>query len=261
MRGLRALDRLLRGEATEPAGLARDGLAVPLRPVLGAALLLAAGYGVCMGVYGVAGRPDPEYRQAVAAAVKVPALLAVTLVVTFPSLYVFTALCGSRLGAADVARLLAGGVGVLAAVLAGLGPIVAFFSVTTTSYPFVVLLNVAVFAAAGGFGVAFVQRAVERLTAVRPPPRAVLVRTPPDEPGSPAEPRVREVEVEDPPAADDRVRVVFRVWLVVFALVGAQTGWVLRPFIGSPAREFAWFRPREGSFFEGVARAVRALFT
>lgn len=256
MRGLAALDRLLRGEA-DPAG----GPGGPVRPLLTAALLLAAGYGVCMGTYGLAGRAEPEFRYMLADAVKVPLLLLLTLVVTFPSLYVFTALAGSRLRAADVARLMAGGVGVLTAVLAGLGPIVAFFSVTTTSYPFVVLLNVAVFAAAGGFGVAFVRRAVERLTAVAPPPRTEVVRVPAAErEADPDAPRVRTVEVQDPPAGDPATRAVFRVWLVVFALVGAQMGWVLRPFIGSPAREFAWFRPRDGSFFEGVARAVRALF-
>jgi hypothetical protein len=53
---------------------------------------------------------------------------------------------------------------------------------------------------------------------------------------------------------------VFRVWLVAFALVGAQMSWVLRPFIGSPTQEFAWFRPRESSFFEAVIRSLRSLF-
>ena len=260
MRGLAVLDRLLRGEATDPAALARDGLAVPLRPLVGAALLLAAGYGVCMGVYGLTSRPEPEYRQVLADAVKVPALFLLTVLVTFPSLYVFTALCGSRLGVLDVARLMAGGVGVLSAVLAGFGPIVAFFSITTTSYPFVLLLNVAVCAAAGGFGVAFVQRTVERLTAVRPPPRTVLVRTPPAEPDTEVEPAVREVEVQDPARPDTATRAVFRVWLVGFALVGAQMGWVLRPFVGSPDKAFTWFRPREGSFFEAVGRSLRAMF-
>ena len=39
--------------------------------------------------------------------------------------------------------------GVIVTVLASLGPIVAFFSVCTTSYPFMVLFNVVVFAIAG----------------------------------------------------------------------------------------------------------------
>jgi hypothetical protein len=57
-----------------------------------------------------------------------------------------------------------------------------------------------------------------------------------------------------------RVRSVFRVWLLVFGLVGAQMGWVLRPFIGSPHAPFAWFRARESNFFEAVAQHIQQLF-
>lgn len=59
-------------------------------------------------------------------------------------------------------------------------------------------------------------------------------------------------------AVGGRRRVV-AVWLGVFALVGPQMGWVLRPFVGSPGLPFTWFRPREGSFVEAVVRAVGQL--
>jgi hypothetical protein len=49
-----------------------------------------------------------------------------------------------------------------------------------------------------------------------------------------------------------RVKTVFRIWVLVFGLVGAQMGWVLRPFIGNPHMPFTFFREREGSFFEAV---------
>jgi len=129
---------------------------------------------------------------------------------------------------------------------------VAFFSVTTTSYPFVVLLNVAVFAAAGAFGMSFLQRTLQRLAAVRaaPPaePEGVVVL---DQPGE------RRPAVARPVP---RVSPVFYAWMVLFGVVGAQMGWVLRPFVGSPDVPFAWFRPREASFVEGVVRSLRSLF-
>jgi hypothetical protein len=56
------------------------------------------------------------------------------------------------------------------------------------------------------------------------------------------------------------VRIVFSCWVVVFGLVGAQMGWVLRPFIGSPKLPFQWFRPRESNFFEAVAGAFWNMF-
>jgi hypothetical protein len=57
-----------------------------------------------------------------------------------------------------------------------------------------------------------------------------------------------------------QVRVVFRCWVIVFALVGAQMSWVLRPFIGDPNKEFTWFRPRESHFFQAVWHAFLNLF-
>ena len=170
MRGLQELDRILRGEATSAAALERSGLSIPLASLVATSVGLAATYGLCMGFYGLFGRSEPEGRQALADAVKVPALFLLTLVVTFPSLYVFNALVGSRLRIGELARLLAAAMGVTTAVLAAFGPIVAFFSLTTTSYPFVVLLNVATFAVAGGFGSTFLLRTMEKLNARPTPP-------------------------------------------------------------------------------------------
>jgi hypothetical protein len=265
MRGLREIDRILRGEATNSSTLAADGLAVPVGPLLAANAALAAVYGVCMGVYALFGRPEPEFRQLLADVVKVPALFLLSLCVTFPSLYVFNALVGSRLGVGDLARLMTAAMAVLLAVLASFGPIVAFFSITTTSYPFVVLLNVAMCAIAAGFGLTFLLRTLEKLTLRPQPPRTVLTRTeaePALEGESGAEPvreRIQEVRVERPPQPDPAVRAVFRVWIAAFAIVGAQMSWVLRPFIGAPDRPFTWFRPRESSFFEAVLNALRSM--
>lgn len=255
MRGFRELDRILRG------GPRPDGTAASLGPLIVADIALAAVYGVCMGFFGVFGRAEPDFRFVLADALKVPLLFVMTLVVTFPSLYVFNALVGSRLGPTDLARLMAAALGVLVAVLAAFGPIVAFFSVTTTSYPFIVLLNVAVFTLAAGFAISFLMRTVEHLTTPVPRVEEPAPAPAPEEEWAPPAgerpaPLPRAVPVPKP---DSRVRAVFIGWLVVFALVGVQMSWVLRPFIGTPDREFAWFRPRGGSFFEGVARALRTL--
>src|SRR3712207_6474413 len=110
-----------------------------------------------MGSFALTARWDTTTRsvgflQMLASAAKVPMLFFLTLLVTFPSLYVFNALVGSRLAFATVTRLLLAAVAVTMAVLASFGTIVVFFSLCTTSYPFMVLLNVAMFAAAGLLG-------------------------------------------------------------------------------------------------------------
>src|SRR5207302_1107134 len=123
-------------------------------------------------------------------AAKVPMLFFLTLAVTLPSLYVFNALVGCRLSFTAVLRLLIAALGVTLAVLASFGTITVFFSLCTTSYPFMVLLNV-----------------------------------------------------------------------LMFALVGAQMGWVLRPFVGAPDAPVAFFRAREGNFFQAVADKIADLAT
>jgi hypothetical protein len=135
MRGLLEIDRILRGEITSAANLRERGISLQLGHVIFANILLAAFFGMCLGVYGIANRIEPEYRFMVADAIKVPLLFLLTFAVTFPSLYVFNALVGSQLGVVQIERLMAAVLAVLLAVLASFGPIVAFFSITSTSYP------------------------------------------------------------------------------------------------------------------------------
>ena len=234
MQAFRELDRVLRGEAR----FGDPGVVIPLWPLLRVNALLAATYGVCMGVYGLLGPEGTEWRQMAAGAVKVPALFLLTLLVTFPSLYVFNTLLGPRLQLGVFLRLGVTALSVLTAVLSAFGPITAFFSVTTANYAFVVLLNVAVFALAGVFGLGCLRNLLLEL----------------------ARPRTEDHDfVVLEPAKSGRTFGVIYAWMVVFALVGGQMAWLLRPFIGSPDLPFAWLRPRDGSFFEGVLRAAKLL--
>jgi hypothetical protein len=237
--------------------LREQGLALQLGQVLLANVLLAAFAGLCLGVFGIANREVPEYRFMIADALKVPLLFLLSLAITFPSLYVFNALVGSALNVAQLGRLMAAALAILLAVLAAFGPIVAFFSVTSTSYHFILLLNVAVFVVAGGFGLDFLWRTVSKLT-LKPVPLRPVAPRPAEQPAR-GEAPAADTEGLTFLVPDRSTNTVFRIWLIAFALVGTQMSWVLRPFIGSPDQAFTWFRPREASFFEAVFKAIRAL--
>jgi hypothetical protein len=266
----RHLDLLLRGESTRLPLLRSGGLRVPAGGLSFVAALLGALYGVCMGVFALTAGGSRQHMQMVASTLKVPALFLLTLLVTFPSLYVFSALMGSRLTVNATLRVLVAALAVMLAVLSSLGPIVAFFSFTTTSYPFMVLLNVVVFAVSGMLGLAFLLQTLRRLAvvaAIDEQPESTSEAPPPvDEAGLPPIPP----PVPYPPGAGplDRsgrypptpqVSVVFRIWIVVFGLVGAQMSWILRPFIGHPNLPFQWFRSPGSNFFEGVMHAIKRL--
>ena len=268
MQWISSLDRVLKGEATRPDELRRGSVDIPLGGLSLVILLLGVFYGLCMGVFAVVTRwHTPKaymgWMQMMAAAVKVPALFFLTLVVTLPSLYVFNALVGSRLAFGAVVRLLVAALGVMLALQASFGTIVVFFSVSTTSYPFMVLLNVVLFAVSGFLGLGFLLQTLHRLSLVRGIAEPV-------EPTPPTPPVVTgdESPVPAPPGALDRVQSrpdqsvknVFRIWVIVFGLVGAQMGWVLRPFVGHPKADFTFFRERKGNFFQAVVTKVGELF-
>jgi hypothetical protein len=262
----RDLDRILRGEATRLEALRRRTVEVEVGGLSVVLLILAMAYGACMGCFALLKDGGPSFAQTGAAMLKVPALFFLTLVVTFPSLYVFNALVGSRLALGSVLRLLVAAMAVMVTVLASLGPIVAFFSVSTTTYSFMVLVNVAVFAVSGLLGLIFLLRTLHRLSVVRPEPT-----TTPEAAELVGAEKTASLAIEPhPPSALDpledqvlgrNVKIVFRCWIFLFAIVGAQMSWVLRPFIGRPDLPFAWFRARESNFFEAVWSAFVSLLS
>ena len=283
------LDSILRGDATRMTELDQGRIEIPIGGLSLVLIVLGMVYGVCMGTFAAFRAAEDAHMFMIASAVKVPLLFLLTLIVTFPSLYVFSALVGSRLSIVSVLRLLVAAVGVMLAVMSSLGPIVVFFAVSTTNYQFMQVLNVLVGLVSGVLGLAFLLRTLHRLMLIQEsrefeaqpvqPPSA-------DGPPPPTEP----VMDEPPPATDggsddhleppssnsgpdlgaldrvgrfthQRAKLVFRFWVVVFSLVGAQMSWVLRPFIGSPSKPFEWFREREGNFFLAVLHALEKLMT
>lgn len=261
---LKHLDRLLRGEATRPDRLNEGTIQVHARNLAVLIMVLGALYGICMGSYSMWKELPPDaddqsrYWQLLATTLKVPALFYLTLLVTFPSLYVFNALVGSRLSGLSVLRLLIASLAVNLAVLASLGPIVLFFSVSTKSYAFILLFNVAMFTVAGVFGLMFLLQTLHRLTFERKLP------SPPEENSTgESEP----TENDNPSALDmpggqtlaRHTRLVFQCWVILFAVVGSQMAWVMRPFVGHPNLPFTWFRERGSNFFEAVVGALRML--
>jgi len=274
---LSELDDLLRGNKTKKELLAGGTAHIRLQPLVVVAVLLGVIYGLFMGLFAVLSREAPCYEQLLATTVKVPALFFLTLVVTFPSLYVFSALLGVRLGPTDTLRLIVAAIAVNLAVLASFGPITGFFTLSTTGYHFMKLLNVFFFAVAGIIGLGFLLNALRRLEQAqqeaeeereKPQPAALIAEPPPGEgaaagegsapgPQPPAPPPQASPLMPWPlPPKRTKARSVFEVWLILYAVVGAQMGWILRPFIGDPKLPFVWFRGREANIFIDVLQSL-----
>ena len=285
-----AVDRILRGESIPLDAAENHDFQFPVVGVSVVVIAMAVIYGFCMGVFSlIHGAETSEYSRALmqtfASMTKVPLLYSLTLIVTFPSLYVFNALIGSRLKVAPVFKLLLASLAVNLAVLVSLGPILAFFSASTPNYSFIVLLNVLIFTIAGVLGLMFLVQALNRLAnattqqatendQTRLPLSSSMAMkkanqtsteissTVSNEP-DPVEATLVPSAIQSSPKQplNQHVKKVFACWVIVFGLVGAQMGWVLRPCIGSPKLPFQFFRPRESNFFEAVVNAFWQMFS
>lgn len=233
---LTEIDKLLRGELLDSDDPESTWISLRMRILVVVGLVLGVVYGLCMGFYGVVNRGWEGVWQLMASAVKVPLLFILTLIVTFPSLYVFSALLRSRLRLEQTLKLLIAAIAVNLTVLASLGPVVALFTLSTRSHSFMVLLNVMVFAVAGIIGLGFLVRMLRRVFAA-----AEQVPSPRTKPA-------------------DNARWVFRIWLLIFAVVGAQMGWILRPFVGNPDLPFEFVRDQWSNFFAAVVAMLSDLF-
>jgi hypothetical protein len=236
----RTIDDLLRGKHTAGRMVSESGIQIEASVLMSAVAVLGVAYGMFMGLYAALRGGAGAVLQVLAAMGKVPLLFLLTLLVTFPSLYVFAALARSRLSFGTTLRLLLAAMTVGMALLASFGPVTGFFTLSTESYPFMVVLNVVFFTIAGAVGLSFLRKTLSGVF---------------DDPAAPPSPSAalgaRALNAE---------KSVFGIWSVIYAVVCAQMGWILRPFIGDPNRPFTLFRERQGNFFFAVIEAFSNLF-
>jgi len=178
--------------------------------------------------YGLAAGAWAGPLQAISAAVKLPLLVLATLVICFPAFYVVQILVGSRLRLLQVLVLVLAALSLTAVLLAAFVPVAVFFLITGANYYFLQLLHVLVVLVAGLFGM----YALHEGLSVVCEQRGVYPR---------------------------KALTIMRAWAVLFAFVGIQMAWNLRPFLGDRGEPFRVFREYEGNFYAAVVYSVNKL--
>jgi hypothetical protein len=189
-----------------------------MRAMLISSIAFFALYGAVMG-------STHSLWQTLSSAVKLPLLFLATLVVCSPTLYFFNLIFGSNQSLAQNFTLILTAITVTAVLLLSFAPIVLFFILTTSHYQFFKLLNVGVFAITGIVGVIFLTQGM------------------------------RIVSVSGKEGAGARQNVV-RLWILIYAFVGSQMAWTLRPFIGAPGLQFELFRQPGGNFYANIFASI-----
>lgn len=165
---------------------------------------LGTTYGAAMGLYSLG---HGRELQILFSAVKVPLLLLVTFAISLPSFFVLNTLLGTRDDFREALRAHIQAQASLTLVLVSLAPFTLFWYVTNDQYQQAILFN------AGMFGIASLAGQVVLQRLYRP-----LIER------------------------NRRHLILLRAWLFLYAFVGVQMGWVLRPFIGQPGSEVRFFR-------------------
>ena len=120
-------------------------------------LLLAAGL-ACHAVFGIAIGLFGGWSIAAMDAVKMPLVALCSLLLCFPSLYVFTCVAGSPLSLSQAFVLGCSCLAMVGLILVGLAPVAWLFSVSTANLSFVTLLTFLIWLVAIGFAGRYVNK-------------------------------------------------------------------------------------------------------
>ena len=181
------------------------------------------------GFFGLVAGAYSGPAQALSAGIKLPFLFFATFAVCFPAFYVVQVLAGSRLQLLQLMVVGCGALALISILLAAFVPITAFFLVTGANYYFQHLLNIGVAGIAGVFGMYALHDGLS-LVCER---RGVYPR---------------------------KALTIMRAWALMFAFVGVQLAWNLRPFLGDRNQPFQVFGEYQGNFYAAVIYAVQQLF-
>jgi hypothetical protein len=221
-------------------------------------LLIASS--VFLASYGAIIGASNSWLQMIASAIKLPALYLITLTICLPTLYFFDILFGSALTLGQYTVLVLISISVISVLLFSFAPITLFFLISVHDYNFFLLLNVAIFAFTGFMGVKFLYQAMQTIDRLEPAKLEPVPTKADLEPNDFLPIDQLAVQSQLPaPITNQRTRKrLLQFWLILYALVGSQLGWTLRPFFGAPGESFQLFRTIEGNFYSQV---FRSLFT
>lgn len=186
-------------------------------------------YGFIMGL-------SNSIMQSFSSMVKLPLLYLATTGICFPTFFIFYSLFGAKTTLSKCIAYMLTSICVMGVILLAFAPVTLFFLLTSKNYTFFKLLNVLFFSVSGIVGISFFYKMIIA------------------------------VDSKDSNSSDGassahgaRNKILF-FWLILYAFVGTQLAWTLRPFFGAPNMPFELIRKLGGNFYVDVCRSFFHLF-
>lgn len=186
-------------------------------------------YGFIMGTY------NHFPLQSIASAVKLPFIFLISLLVCLPALYLIGIMLNLRMYFRQIAGVFVMGVCATSLVAVCMAPIAAFCLVTVKGemrYNIIQVVNILILGISGLVGVRYVLR------------------------GS----RFMAKKIEKETGIQPKSRQVLWLWMFVYALVGIQLAWELRPYMGVENMPFEIRRAYTTDFYSNTIRTIGEIF-
>ena len=240
-------------------------------------------YGFIMGM-------SNSFLQSLASMVKLPLLYLATTAICFPTFFIFYSLFGSKTTFMKSMAYMLTAICVMSVIMLAFAPVTLFFLLTSDNYTFFKLLNVLFFAVSGIVGVSFFYRMIVAVDSQadmeaqaagigfpdsaadgkRPAPNGTgtagagqaAVLGGPEAGANPMGIWAEDLAagVRRPAAAHGARNKILFFWLILYAFVGTQLAWTLRPFFGAPDMPFELVRKLGGNFYVDVIKSIARLF-
>lgn len=181
------------------------GQALPLRALFTTIAVAGALDGAAIGSF--ACDSLDRARLMLFAGIKLPFLLLASAALCLPGFFAINAVAGLSHVFTRTLRAIVAGQAALAVALGSLSPLVLFAYLSGVAHASALLLNALAFACASACGHVVMHRYY----------RVLILE-------------------------DSRHRSMLAVWVLLYALVGIQLGWLLRPFVGDPHAPVTLFR-------------------
>ena len=192
-----------------------DNLKRRITDLLITSTIAFAAYGFIIGL-------QQGILQAMAGMVKLPMLYLLTLMICLPTYFIFDSFLGSKSNILQTVALALTGITITSILLVGFAPVTLFFLLTMNNYVAFKLLNVLFFSISGFIGA-----------------RQLYVLL------------LGELE-EGNGKNFVRRKKLLRLWLLLYAFVGTQMAWTLRPFFGVKEGKFIFFQEIRGNFYTNL---------
>jgi hypothetical protein len=214
---------ILRDPSLAIANSIRDGNKSMIGKLALLNFLMLGAYGVLLGI-----QNGPI--QAALSAVKLPVLFLFTMLICFPTMHVISLLLGGKHSLEQLISLFLVALTGTSVILLGFAPISLFFLITSESYGFYTLLNFCTIGISAIFGMRLLAKGMDVLNSG-----------------------------EEDPGVESRKKL-FKAWILLYAFVGCQLSWTMRPFVGSPNNPTVVFRQDKTNFYSNLGKLFVSQF-